>query len=181
MVESPAMAREEHTHQEIKGQKTQATPAVRRLAMENNVRTAHTPQEDAAVLTAALHPRWGPPEGPGVVADAASVLLGPHARHRSDRRHGDGTTALLSLSDQAERGGWDREGWTHPQGGHPQLPRQSDRSHLTSGSSPSPTPTRRRLREPCGGCQSSAHLAQTCFHRQRCDGAAHRSDITSCE
>lgn len=54
MVESPAMAREEHTHQEIKGQKTQATPAVRRLAMENNVRTAHTPQEDAAVLTAAL-------------------------------------------------------------------------------------------------------------------------------
>lgn len=49
MVESPAMAREEHTHQEIKGQKTQATPAVRRLAMENNVRTAHTPQEDAPV------------------------------------------------------------------------------------------------------------------------------------
>lgn len=38
MVETPAMAREEHTHQEIKGQKTQATPAVRRLAMENNVR-----------------------------------------------------------------------------------------------------------------------------------------------
>lgn len=38
MVETPAMAHEEHTHQEIKGQKTQATPAVRRLAMENNVR-----------------------------------------------------------------------------------------------------------------------------------------------
>lgn len=38
VVETPAMAREEHTHQEIKGQKTQATPAVRRLAMENNVR-----------------------------------------------------------------------------------------------------------------------------------------------
>lgn len=37
-METPAMAREEHTHQEIKGQKTQATPAVRRLAMENNVR-----------------------------------------------------------------------------------------------------------------------------------------------
>lgn len=37
MVETPAMAREEHTHQEIKGHKTQATPAVRRLAMENNV------------------------------------------------------------------------------------------------------------------------------------------------
>lgn len=41
VVETPAMAREEHTHQEIKGQKTQATPAVRRLAMENNVRN-HT-------------------------------------------------------------------------------------------------------------------------------------------
>lgn len=37
-METPAMAREEHTHQEIKGHKTQATPAVRRLAMENNVR-----------------------------------------------------------------------------------------------------------------------------------------------
>ncbi|TNN23527.1 Lipoamide acyltransferase component of branched-chain alpha-keto acid dehydrogenase complex, mitochondrial [Liparis tanakae] len=37
VVETPAMAREEHTHQEIKGLKTQATPAVRRLAMENNV------------------------------------------------------------------------------------------------------------------------------------------------
>lgn len=36
-METPAMAREEHTHQEIKGHKTQATPAVRRLAMENNV------------------------------------------------------------------------------------------------------------------------------------------------
>ncbi|KAG8003317.1 Lipoamide acyltransferase component of branched-chain alpha-keto acid dehydrogenase complex [Nibea albiflora] len=32
VVETPAMAREEHTHQEIKGHKTQATPAVRRLA-----------------------------------------------------------------------------------------------------------------------------------------------------
>lgn len=40
VVETPAMAHEEHTHQEIKGQKTQATPAVRRLAMENNVRSA---------------------------------------------------------------------------------------------------------------------------------------------
>lgn len=41
MVETPAMAREEHTHQEIKGHKTQATPAVRRLAMENNVSLTH--------------------------------------------------------------------------------------------------------------------------------------------
>lgn len=31
------MSHEEHTHQEIKGHKTLATPAVRRLAMENNV------------------------------------------------------------------------------------------------------------------------------------------------
>uniref|UniRef100_H3CGJ9 Dihydrolipoamide acetyltransferase component of pyruvate dehydrogenase complex n=1 Tax=Tetraodon nigroviridis TaxID=99883 RepID=H3CGJ9_TETNG len=38
VVETPAMAHEEHTHQEIKGQKTQATPAVRRLAMENNIK-----------------------------------------------------------------------------------------------------------------------------------------------
>ena len=37
VVETPAMSREEHTHQEIKGQKTQASPAVRRLALENNV------------------------------------------------------------------------------------------------------------------------------------------------
>ena len=36
VVETPAMSREEHTHQEIKGHKTQATPAVRRLALENN-------------------------------------------------------------------------------------------------------------------------------------------------
>ncbi|XP_012886850.1 PREDICTED: lipoamide acyltransferase component of branched-chain alpha-keto acid dehydrogenase complex, mitochondrial [Dipodomys ordii] len=39
VVETPAVSHEEHTHQEIKGQKTLATPAVRRLAMENNVRT----------------------------------------------------------------------------------------------------------------------------------------------
>ncbi|XP_041862011.1 lipoamide acyltransferase component of branched-chain alpha-keto acid dehydrogenase complex, mitochondrial [Melanotaenia boesemani] len=38
VVETPAMAHEEHTHQEIKGHKTQATPAVRRLAMENNIK-----------------------------------------------------------------------------------------------------------------------------------------------
>ncbi len=37
VVEMPAMSQEEHTHQEIKGHKTQATPAVRRLATENNV------------------------------------------------------------------------------------------------------------------------------------------------
>lgn len=34
----PAMSQEEHTHQEIKGLKTQATPAVRRLASENNIK-----------------------------------------------------------------------------------------------------------------------------------------------
>ncbi|XP_072294969.1 lipoamide acyltransferase component of branched-chain alpha-keto acid dehydrogenase complex, mitochondrial [Eucyclogobius newberryi] len=38
VVETPAVAQEEHTHQEIKGHKTQATPAVRRLAMENNIK-----------------------------------------------------------------------------------------------------------------------------------------------
>lgn len=36
VVETPAVSHE-HTHQEIKGHKTLATPAVRRLAMENNV------------------------------------------------------------------------------------------------------------------------------------------------
>uniref|UniRef100_A0A8V0ZWM6 Dihydrolipoamide acetyltransferase component of pyruvate dehydrogenase complex n=1 Tax=Gallus gallus TaxID=9031 RepID=A0A8V0ZWM6_CHICK len=38
VVETPAMSHEEHTHQEIKGHKTLATPAVRRLAMENNIK-----------------------------------------------------------------------------------------------------------------------------------------------
>ncbi|XP_069497686.1 lipoamide acyltransferase component of branched-chain alpha-keto acid dehydrogenase complex, mitochondrial [Ambystoma mexicanum] len=38
IVETPAMSHEEHTHQEIKGHKTLATPAVRRLAMENNIK-----------------------------------------------------------------------------------------------------------------------------------------------
>uniref|UniRef100_A0A8C2CM96 Dihydrolipoamide acetyltransferase component of pyruvate dehydrogenase complex n=1 Tax=Cyprinus carpio TaxID=7962 RepID=A0A8C2CM96_CYPCA len=38
VVETPAVSQEEHTHQEIKGLKTQATPAVRRLAMENNIK-----------------------------------------------------------------------------------------------------------------------------------------------
>ncbi|KAL2089285.1 hypothetical protein ACEWY4_013973 [Coilia grayii] len=37
VLETPAVSHEEHTHQEIKGHKTQATPAVRRLAMENNL------------------------------------------------------------------------------------------------------------------------------------------------
>lgn len=37
VMEAPAISQEEHTHQEIKGHKTHATPAVRRLAMENNV------------------------------------------------------------------------------------------------------------------------------------------------
>lgn len=37
VVETPAVTHE-HTHQEIKGHKTQATPAVRRLAMENNIK-----------------------------------------------------------------------------------------------------------------------------------------------
>ncbi|XP_020022038.1 lipoamide acyltransferase component of branched-chain alpha-keto acid dehydrogenase complex, mitochondrial isoform X1 [Castor canadensis] len=38
VVETPAMSHDEHTHQQIKGQKTLATPAVRRLAMENNIK-----------------------------------------------------------------------------------------------------------------------------------------------
>ncbi|TRY94390.1 hypothetical protein DNTS_027936 [Danionella cerebrum] len=38
VVETSAVSLEEHTHQEIKGHKTQATPAVRRLAMENNIK-----------------------------------------------------------------------------------------------------------------------------------------------
>ncbi|XP_064003113.1 lipoamide acyltransferase component of branched-chain alpha-keto acid dehydrogenase complex, mitochondrial isoform X2 [Pogoniulus pusillus] len=38
IVETPPMSHEEHTHQEIKGHKTLATPAVRRLAMENNIK-----------------------------------------------------------------------------------------------------------------------------------------------
>ncbi|XP_076150702.1 lipoamide acyltransferase component of branched-chain alpha-keto acid dehydrogenase complex, mitochondrial-like [Alosa pseudoharengus] len=37
VVETPAVAHQ-HTHQEIKGHKTQATPAVRRLAIENNIK-----------------------------------------------------------------------------------------------------------------------------------------------
>ncbi|XP_066538158.1 lipoamide acyltransferase component of branched-chain alpha-keto acid dehydrogenase complex, mitochondrial-like [Hoplias malabaricus] len=37
IVVTPAVSHE-HTHQEIKGHKTQATPAVRRLAMENNIK-----------------------------------------------------------------------------------------------------------------------------------------------
>ncbi|XP_063796142.1 lipoamide acyltransferase component of branched-chain alpha-keto acid dehydrogenase complex, mitochondrial [Pseudophryne corroboree] len=37
VVETPAVS-QEHTHQEIKGHKTLATPAVRRLAMENNIK-----------------------------------------------------------------------------------------------------------------------------------------------
>ncbi|PNJ55256.1 DBT isoform 3 [Pongo abelii] len=38
VVETPAVSHDEHTHQEIKGRKTLATPAVRRLAMENNIK-----------------------------------------------------------------------------------------------------------------------------------------------
>ncbi|XP_033884130.2 lipoamide acyltransferase component of branched-chain alpha-keto acid dehydrogenase complex, mitochondrial-like [Acipenser ruthenus] len=38
VLEAPAVSHDEHTHQEIKGQKTMATPAVRRLAMENNIK-----------------------------------------------------------------------------------------------------------------------------------------------
>uniref|UniRef100_A0A8D2AKY7 Dihydrolipoamide acetyltransferase component of pyruvate dehydrogenase complex n=1 Tax=Sciurus vulgaris TaxID=55149 RepID=A0A8D2AKY7_SCIVU len=38
VVETPAVSHDEHIHQEIKGQKTLATPAVRRLAMENNIK-----------------------------------------------------------------------------------------------------------------------------------------------
>ncbi|XP_053489978.1 lipoamide acyltransferase component of branched-chain alpha-keto acid dehydrogenase complex, mitochondrial isoform X2 [Ictalurus furcatus] len=38
VMETPAVSQEEHTHQDIKGHKTQATPAVRRIAMENNIK-----------------------------------------------------------------------------------------------------------------------------------------------
>lgn len=37
VVETPAISHKQ-SHQEIKDQKTQATPAVRRLAMENNIK-----------------------------------------------------------------------------------------------------------------------------------------------
>ncbi|KAM9365462.1 lipoamide acyltransferase component of branched-chain alpha-keto acid dehydrogenase complex, mitochondrial isoform 2-T2 [Pholidichthys leucotaenia] len=38
VVETPAMVREEHTHQDIKGHKALASPAVRHLAIENNIK-----------------------------------------------------------------------------------------------------------------------------------------------
>ncbi|XP_062868645.1 lipoamide acyltransferase component of branched-chain alpha-keto acid dehydrogenase complex, mitochondrial isoform X2 [Trichomycterus rosablanca] len=38
VMETPAISQMEHTHQDIKGLKTQATPAVRRIAMENNIK-----------------------------------------------------------------------------------------------------------------------------------------------
>ncbi|XP_039204424.1 lipoamide acyltransferase component of branched-chain alpha-keto acid dehydrogenase complex, mitochondrial [Crotalus tigris] len=38
VVETPAVSREEQIHQRIKGHKTLVTPAVRRLAMENNIK-----------------------------------------------------------------------------------------------------------------------------------------------
>ncbi|XP_007420314.1 lipoamide acyltransferase component of branched-chain alpha-keto acid dehydrogenase complex, mitochondrial [Python bivittatus] len=38
VVETPAVSREEQIHQQIKGHKTLVTPAVRRLAMENNIK-----------------------------------------------------------------------------------------------------------------------------------------------
>lgn len=44
VVETPAVALQ-HTHQEIKGHKTQATPAVRRLAMESNVGVCNSAYE----------------------------------------------------------------------------------------------------------------------------------------
>uniref|UniRef100_A0A4W3GWG9 Dihydrolipoamide acetyltransferase component of pyruvate dehydrogenase complex n=1 Tax=Callorhinchus milii TaxID=7868 RepID=A0A4W3GWG9_CALMI len=52
VVEAPAVLNEEHTHQEIKGQRTLATPAVRRLAVENNIKLSEVvgTGKDARIL-----------------------------------------------------------------------------------------------------------------------------------
>ncbi|KAF3819589.1 hypothetical protein GH733_015098, partial [Mirounga leonina] len=50
VVETPAVSHDEHTHQEIKGQKTLATPAVRRLAMENNTGAILPPSPKAEIV-----------------------------------------------------------------------------------------------------------------------------------
>ncbi|KAM8744814.1 lipoamide acyltransferase component of branched-chain alpha-keto acid dehydrogenase complex, mitochondrial isoform 2-T2 [Acanthopagrus schlegelii] len=84
VVETPAMAREEHTHQEIKGHKTQATPAVRRLAMENNIKLSEVvgTGKDGRILkedilsflakqTGAILPPAPPPAPPPAAAAAA--------------------------------------------------------------------------------------------------------------
>ncbi|XP_047443345.1 lipoamide acyltransferase component of branched-chain alpha-keto acid dehydrogenase complex, mitochondrial [Mugil cephalus] len=81
VVETPAMAREEHTHQEIKGHKTQATPSVRRLAIENNIKLSEVvgTGKDGRILkedilnflakqTGAILPPAPPPPPPAAAA-----------------------------------------------------------------------------------------------------------------
>ncbi|XP_068599529.1 lipoamide acyltransferase component of branched-chain alpha-keto acid dehydrogenase complex, mitochondrial [Brachionichthys hirsutus] len=91
VVETPAMAREEHTHQEIKGHKTQATPAVRRLAMENNIKLSEVvgTGRDGRILkedilnflakqTGAILPP-APPPAPVAAAAPPSPVIAPAA------------------------------------------------------------------------------------------------------
>ncbi|XP_056894367.1 lipoamide acyltransferase component of branched-chain alpha-keto acid dehydrogenase complex, mitochondrial isoform X1 [Takifugu flavidus] len=95
VVETPAMAREEHTHQEIKGQKTQATPAVRRLAMENNIKLSevvgtgkdgrilkedilnYLAKQTGAILPPAPSPAPTPPPPPATAVSPAAMLQAP--------------------------------------------------------------------------------------------------------
>ncbi|XP_068175101.1 lipoamide acyltransferase component of branched-chain alpha-keto acid dehydrogenase complex, mitochondrial [Antennarius striatus] len=92
VVETPAMAREEHTHQEIKGHKTQATPAVRRLAMENNIKLSEVvgSGRDGRILkedilnylakqTGAILPPTPPPAPAAAAAAPCSPAIPPAA------------------------------------------------------------------------------------------------------
>ncbi|XP_049586763.1 lipoamide acyltransferase component of branched-chain alpha-keto acid dehydrogenase complex, mitochondrial [Syngnathus scovelli] len=87
VVETPAMAREEHTHQEIKGLKTQATPAVRRLAMENNIKLSEVVgsgkdgrilKEDILNFLAKQTGAILPPSPFGVIRTSSPAPTGPY-------------------------------------------------------------------------------------------------------
>ncbi|XP_037105331.1 lipoamide acyltransferase component of branched-chain alpha-keto acid dehydrogenase complex, mitochondrial isoform X1 [Syngnathus acus] len=87
VVETPAMAREEHTHQEIKGLKTQATPAVRRLAMENNIKLSEVVgsgkdgrilKEDILNFLAKQTGAILPPSPFGEIRTSSPAPTGPH-------------------------------------------------------------------------------------------------------
>uniref|UniRef100_A0A3Q2ZB26 Dihydrolipoamide acetyltransferase component of pyruvate dehydrogenase complex n=1 Tax=Hippocampus comes TaxID=109280 RepID=A0A3Q2ZB26_HIPCM len=124
VVETPAMAREEHTHQEIKGLKTQATPAVRRLAMENNIKLSEVvgSGKDGRILkedildflarqTGAILPpspfqeRQTPPPDPPLAAAAESVPRRPAVSfHKAMAKSMTAALAIphLGLCDQVD-------------------------------------------------------------------------------
>ncbi|XP_053537370.1 lipoamide acyltransferase component of branched-chain alpha-keto acid dehydrogenase complex, mitochondrial isoform X2 [Ictalurus punctatus] len=103
VVETPAVSHE-HTHQEIKGHKTLATPAIRRLAMENNIKLSEVvgTGKDSRILKEDILNFLAKQTGAILPYDDVKVPSAPAAPTKAEKPAPSPTPAVFTGKDRTE-------------------------------------------------------------------------------